>query len=102
MTTADRIRELADERAAQGRPLIYEKLPAICAGSRVPSSTDLACIAEEAGVRIETLLGIRWPAQAWASVKRRIGRTYWGLWRGIHPSPFQATLRAWAREVFHR
>lgn len=98
-TTVDRIRALAEERAAQGRPLQYEELPAICDGSRIPCTTDLAYIADEAGVRIETLLGIRGLARARASVRRRIGRTYWGLWRGIRPSPFQARLRTLARAV---
>ncbi|MFE3632332.1 hypothetical protein [Streptomyces goshikiensis] len=101
-TTVDRIRALAAERAAQGRPLQYEDLPAICDGSRIPCITDLSYIADEAGVRIETLLGIRGLARARASVRRRIGRTYWGLWRGIRPSPFQAKVRAITRAVVRR
>jgi hypothetical protein len=101
-TTTDRIRALAALRASQGRPLQYEELPAICEGTRTPCSTDLAYIADEAGVRIETLLGIRGLARLRRAISLRLGRIYWGLWRGIRPSPFQAKLRMLARAAFRR
>jgi hypothetical protein len=82
-TITDRIRALAVERAAQGRPLQYEDLPALCDGTLMPSTTDLACIADEAGVTMEFLLGIHGPARVMRAVKMRLGRLYWGWWRGV-------------------
>lgn len=79
----DRIRALAAERAAQGRPLQYGELPALSDGTLTPSTTDLACIADEAGVTMEFLLGIHGPARVVRAVKMRMGRLYWGWWRGI-------------------
>ncbi|MFJ9378872.1 hypothetical protein [Streptomyces sp. NPDC101455] len=101
-TITDRIRALAALRASQESPLRYEELPAICEGTRTPSSTDLAYIADEAGVRIESLLGIRGLARLRRTVRLRLGRIYWGLWRGIRPSPFQAKLRMLARAAYRR
>ncbi|MER5984294.1 hypothetical protein [Streptomyces sp. NPDC001787] len=79
----DRIRALVIERASQGRPLQYEELPALHDGTLTPSTTDLACIAEEAGVTMEFLLGIHGPARLARTVRMRVGRLYWGWWRGI-------------------
>lgn len=55
----DRIRALAARLEAQGRPLQHEELPRLLDGSLAPSTVDLACIADEAGVTIELLLGTR-------------------------------------------
>lgn len=96
-TIADRIRTLAVERAAQGRPLQYEELEAICNGTLAPSTTDLACIADEAGVTMEFLLGIHGLTRVRRALRIRMGRLYWGLWRGIRPSPLQARLRNMVR-----
>ncbi|EGX59715.1 transporter [Streptomyces sp. NPDC048219] len=70
-TIADRIRTLAERRDALGRPLVYEHLPAILDGSRLPSSLDIALIATEADVLVELLLGTR---------PRRAVLTYADLW----------------------
>ncbi|MEV7887516.1 transporter [Streptomyces sp. NPDC002817] len=56
-TIADRIRNLAERRAALSRPHAYEHLPAITDGIREPSSLDIALIAIEADVLVELLLG---------------------------------------------
>lgn len=56
-TIADRIRDLAERRAALGRPLAYEDLAEILDGTREPSSLDIALIAIEADVLVELLLG---------------------------------------------
>ncbi|MEU4082506.1 hypothetical protein [Streptomyces venezuelae] len=55
----DHIRALAARLEAKGRPLQYEELPRLLDGSLAPSTVDLACIADEAGVTIELLLGTR-------------------------------------------
>jgi hypothetical protein len=70
-TITDRIRTPAERREALGRPLVYEHLPAILDGSRLPSSLDIALIATEADVLAELLLGTR---------PRRSALTYADLW----------------------
>ncbi|TLQ39209.1 transporter [Streptomyces marianii] len=59
MNPTERIRALAVRLESQGRPLRYEELPRLLDGTVEPSVVDLACIADEAGVTVELLLGTR-------------------------------------------
>ncbi|MCX4826628.1 transporter [Streptomyces sp. NBC_01142] len=84
---SDRIRTLAARLQAQGQPLQYEELPRLLAGDLEPSTTDLACIADEAGVTIELLLGTR---------PRRPVLDYCDLWPlSIRNADGRASIRDW-------